>query len=197
MDAAGIVLCGGLSRRMGRPKDSLPLGAETLLQRIVQVVAEFASPVIVAARPGQELPSLPRCVEVVHDRHEGCGPLAGMAAAFGRLTGRSTWAFVTACDHVRLRPAFALRLIEAIADAPAVIPEHNHVLFPLTAVYRIDLLSVLHEMLAEGAFAVHSLVARCGARIIPADQLRDVDPNLESLVNINDPRAYEQVLRDA
>ncbi|RME40999.1 MAG: molybdenum cofactor guanylyltransferase, partial [Planctomycetota bacterium] len=63
----GLVLCGGRSRRMGRDKAWLPFGPETLLQRMVRIVGEVASPLLVAARPDQELPHLPPEVRAVHD----------------------------------------------------------------------------------------------------------------------------------
>jgi CTP:molybdopterin cytidylyltransferase MocA len=37
MNAAGIVLCGGKSTRMGSPKALLPFGVETMLQRVVRL----------------------------------------------------------------------------------------------------------------------------------------------------------------
>ena len=71
----GIVVCGGQSRRMGRPKAWLPCGAEFLLQRMVRLVGDVVSPVVVAGRRDQELPSLPAGVEIVYDRVENSGPL--------------------------------------------------------------------------------------------------------------------------
>ena len=45
----GIVLCGGKSTRMGRPKLSLPFGDETMLSRVVRIVSQVVSPVVVVA----------------------------------------------------------------------------------------------------------------------------------------------------
>src|SRR5438045_3266596 len=41
-----VVLCGGRSRRMGRPKAWLPFGDEALLQRVVRRVGAAARPVV-------------------------------------------------------------------------------------------------------------------------------------------------------
>ena len=49
MKTAGLVICGGQSQRMGRPKAWLPFAGEILLPRIVRLVAEVVSPVIVVA----------------------------------------------------------------------------------------------------------------------------------------------------
>ena len=47
-----VVLCGGRSSRMGRPKAWLPFGDEVLLQRVVRRIAEAAWPIAVVAAPG-------------------------------------------------------------------------------------------------------------------------------------------------
>ena len=87
----GIVLCGGKSTRMGSPKEWLPIGEETLLQRVVRVVSHVVSPVVVATRKNQELPPLPAGVRVVHDVVEDFGPLAGIAAGMDALRETGNW----------------------------------------------------------------------------------------------------------
>ena len=44
---------------MGLPKAWLPFGDETMLQRVVRIVATVANPVVVVAAENQELPELP------------------------------------------------------------------------------------------------------------------------------------------
>jgi molybdopterin-guanine dinucleotide biosynthesis protein A len=51
MTAAGIVLCGGRSTRMGSAKALLPFGAETMLQRVVRLLGTVVSPVVVVSQP--------------------------------------------------------------------------------------------------------------------------------------------------
>ena len=59
MKVAGVVLCGGRSSRMGRPKAWLPFGRELMLPRVVRLLGEAVGPVAVVAAPGQDLPPLP------------------------------------------------------------------------------------------------------------------------------------------
>src|SRR5215213_7709623 len=59
-EAAGIVLAGGRSSRMGTPKAALEWHGSTLLRRVVGVVARSVDgPVVVVRAPGQQLPALP------------------------------------------------------------------------------------------------------------------------------------------
>ena len=56
MRFGGIVLCGGKSSRMGASKAHLQFGPETLLQRIVRIMAQALDPLVVVAAEGKELP---------------------------------------------------------------------------------------------------------------------------------------------
>src|SRR4051812_13709620 len=94
----GIVLCGGKSSRMGRPKAWLPFGNEALLQRVVRVLSEVVWPIVVVAAPGQELPALPPDILIARDEREAQGPIGGMAAGFAALGGQVQAAYVSACD---------------------------------------------------------------------------------------------------
>ena len=58
MAEAGIVLCGGKSTRMGSSKALLPFGSETMLQRVVRLLGEVVSPMVVVAAVDQELPDI-------------------------------------------------------------------------------------------------------------------------------------------
>src|SRR5439155_6499278 len=103
-ETAGIVLCGGQSSRMGRPKAWLPFAGETMLGRVVRLLGTVVSPLLVVAAPGQDVPPLPCDVEVVRDPERGRGPLQGLAAGLEALTGRAGAAYVSSCDVPFLQP---------------------------------------------------------------------------------------------
>lgn len=195
LNVGGVVLCGGLSRRMGTSKAWLACGSEYLLQRMVRIVSTVVQPVVVASRPGQSLPPLPDDVLLAHDAVDDAGPLAGMDAGFRAVADRCDAVFVTSCDHPLLKPSVVERLIEWLGDDSAVVPSHERRLYPLTAVYRLDTHSFLTELLARRCLRVRDFARACGARIVAASDLSDVDPDLDSLRNVNDPDTYDLVLR--
>src|SRR5215207_7228647 len=115
---AGVVLAGGRSVRMGRPKATLEWHGSTLVRRVSGLVARAVDgPVVVVRAPGQELPALP--FEVVEDVHEGRGPLQGIAAGLAALQGRAELAYVSAVDVPLLEPAFVRRVVEAAIGVDA------------------------------------------------------------------------------
>lgn len=102
---AGVVLCGGVSRRMGRDKAWIEMDGAPLLSRLVHTIGEVISPVVVAARPQQELPPLPDAMPVVRDAVPGIGPLGGLIGAFEYLDGAADALFVCAVDYALLKPS--------------------------------------------------------------------------------------------
>jgi molybdenum cofactor guanylyltransferase len=193
----GIILCGGQSSRMGRPKLWLPFGPEVMLQRVVRTLSGVVSPIVVVAAEGQDVPRLPPEVELARDEHEALGPLAGMAAGLDALGSRVGAAYVSSCDVPFLDAAFVARVIAELSDYDLAIPrdgKHHH---PLAAVYRTWLTGVIRELIAAGRLRPFFLLERSRAREIDVAELRAVDPELHSLRNINTPEDYEAALRDA
>jgi molybdenum cofactor guanylyltransferase len=198
---AGIILAGGRSRRMGTDKAILLFGSETLLQRVARIVGQTASPVIVVAAQNQALPKLPSEVIVVRDENPDRGPLEALAAGLRHLQKSFPpidSAFVTACDTPLLRPAFIHGIIELLDPAhDAAVPVLSDFPQPLVGVYRIKIVPVVNELLAAGQLSLQNLLKRIDVRFVAADQLREVDPDLLSLRNLNTPDDYQAALATA
>jgi molybdenum cofactor guanylyltransferase len=198
---AGIVLAGGRSRRMGADKATLPFGAETLLQRVARIVGQATSPVVVVAAQAQSLPELPRDIVVVRDQNPDRGPLEGMAAglrAVQELSPEIAAAYITACDTPLLLPGFADRMAQMLDEShDAAVPMLDDVPQPLSGVYRTKLLPQIDELLAANRLRVRDLLERVPLRLVQADQLRDIDPGLLSLRNVNTPDDFRAALAAA
>ncbi len=72
------ILCGGFSRRMGRDKASVELGAESLLARMRRRLGAEASVVLIGTRP--DGPGQLKGEMIVFDPDPGGGPLQSMLA---------------------------------------------------------------------------------------------------------------------
>ncbi len=195
MTTAGIILCGGQSKRMGRPKAWLPFAGEWMLPRVVRLLGQVVSPLVVVAAPEQELPTLPVEVAVVRDEEKGRGPLMGLAAGLKALVGRADAAYLSSCDVPFLRPAFVQRLIELRGDHAICVPRVDGYFHPLAAVYRLDVLAEAERLLREERLRAVYLFETLPTRIVTAPELADIDPSFESLRNLNTPEDYESALR--
>ncbi len=187
----GLVLCGGRSRRMGRPKAWLPFGGEVLLARIVRLLGEVVAPVVVVAAAEQDVPPLPAGVNVVRDPAPDRGPLQGLAAGLEALRGRADAAYVSSCDVPLLRPAFVRRMIDLLGGHQACVPQVEDFLHPLAAVYRLEVAATAARLLSEDRLRPTFLFDAVTTRVVSAEELAAVDPSFESLRNLNTPEQYE------
>lgn len=193
----GIVLCGGRSTRMGRPKALLPFGPEVMLQRVVRILGEVVSPIVVVAAQIQKLPPLPADVQIARDEHEALGPLAGLAAGLAALQGKVDAAYASSCDAPLLQPGFVRQIVAALGDHDLAIPCDGQYYHPLAAVYRTSVEKPIRDLIAAGRLRPFFLLEKIRARAIDVAELRRVDPELQSLRNTNTPEEYQAALREA
>jgi molybdopterin-guanine dinucleotide biosynthesis protein A len=192
----GIVLCGGRSSRMGRPKLSLPFGSETMLLRVVRTLAEVVSPIVVVAAHNQELPELPCETHVVRDEHEYLGPLAGIERGLSVLRDLGAQAaYVSSCDVPLLRPTFIAEIIRRLKSHELAVPREGEFHHPLAGVYRTSLVDRVHSLVVQERLRPLFLIQESDSVEIPVDELRGVDPELQSLRNVNRPEDYAAVLQ--
>jgi molybdenum cofactor guanylyltransferase len=193
----GVVLCGGQSSRMGRPKAWLPFGDELMLPRVVRLLSEAVSPIVVVAARGQDVPPLPTQIEIVRDLQPGLGPLQGLATGLEALRDMAVGAYVSSCDVPFLEPSFVRRLIELLGDFAICVPEVGGYRHPLAAVYRIEVADAAARLLAKDHLRTASLFEEMPTRIVRPEELSDVDPRFQSLRNLNTHADYEAALRDS
>jgi molybdopterin-guanine dinucleotide biosynthesis protein A len=182
---------------MGFPKPMLPFGPECVLQRVVRLLGAVTPEIVVAAGPQQELPDLPPGARVVRDRYEGRGPLEGLYGGLSGLPAHVAAAYVTGCDVPLLVPAFAVRMTELLAEYDIAVPVKDGFHYPLAAVYRRRVLGLIAGLLAADRLRPAFLFDLVPTRRVPVDALCDVDPELLTLRNLNDPSEYLAALARA
>jgi molybdenum cofactor guanylyltransferase len=192
----GIVLCGGQSRRMGRAKAWLSIGQETFLRRIVRTISSVVRPVVVVAAADQDLPPLAENPLIGRDEQPGRGPLQGLLAGLEQLGESVDAVYLSSCDVPLLRPAFIQRMITLLDRFDIAVPEINGP-HPLSGVYRVAVHDAVRALLQQDRLRLVDLFSRCSTRFVTADELRDADPDLASLRNVNTPEEYAALLRDA
>lgn len=194
----GIVLCGGQSRRMGLPKATLPFGDEPMLQRVVRLLGEAVEPIVVVAAAEQPLGELPVTVRVVRDERQSQGPLEGLRCGLSAIAHEADAAYATSCDVPLLAPALVRRMIELLGERMIAVPlEQEGFHHPLAAVYRVQVAAHIERLLEAGRRRPVFLYDELPTRRVPVEALRDVDPQLATLRNLNRPEDYLAALADA
>jgi molybdopterin-guanine dinucleotide biosynthesis protein A len=196
LSVGGVVLCGGQSKRMGRPKAWLPIAGELMLPRVVRLLGTVVRPIVVVAAQDQHTPPLPPEVLLMRDEEKGRGPLQGLAAGLTAMQGKAEAAYVSSCDVPFLQPAFVQRLIELLGEQQICVPRVGDYHHPLAAVYRCAVLPTVRRLLAEDRLRPFFLFEAEPTRVVEAAELADVDPSFQTLRNLNTPEDYEQALRE-
>jgi molybdopterin-guanine dinucleotide biosynthesis protein A len=193
-DCAAVLLAGGRSSRMGRPKAWLEFSGTPLLSLLAARLARFFPEIVVVAAPGQELPE--HGGATVTDQRPGEGPLAGLETAMAAV--RRPFLFLTSCDVPFLAPALAVRLAELAEEGcgyDAVVPEWEGRLHPLQAVYRTGIREVVSGLLAAGRRRPVDLFGLVRTRTVGEEEVRASDPTGLTLYNMNSPGDYERALQ--
>jgi len=198
MQRGGIILCGGRSTRMGMAKATLPFGPETMLARVVRLLGEVVPRMVVVAAPQQELPALPADVVVARDRREGRGPLEALAAGLSAAQQAGIdAAYATSCDVPLLVPSFVERMFSLLGEHQIAVPREGEFHHPLAAVYRASVLPVVERLLSEDRMRPFFLFQECDTREVVPAEWQDVDPESDTLKNLNRPEDYLAALAAA
>jgi CTP:molybdopterin cytidylyltransferase MocA len=189
---AGIVLAGGESLRMGRPKALLAIGAETFLERAIRTLRAGGCQDIVVVLGGEDREIAGLAARTGARGAPGPGPgseqIDSLRAGLRGLPLAAEAAVVLPVDHPLVRPTTVAALVAAFRSggAPVVRPamrgRHGHPVLFAAAVFD----ELLHGELAEGA---RSVIRK------HAPQVLDVevdDPGV--LADVDTPDDYERHL---
>ncbi len=168
-----------------------------MLQRVVRLLGTVVSPIVVVAARSQSLPELPHGVAVTRDEHDERGPLEGLRAGLKALPASVQIAYVTSCDVPLLVPAFVERMIELLGDHDIAVMEVDGFPHPLSAVYRRDTLPQVEALLAKDRLRPVFLFDAVRTRRVQIAEMISVDPQLQTLRNLNTREDYLAALSEA
>ncbi|HEX7263639.1 MAG TPA: molybdenum cofactor guanylyltransferase [Candidatus Dormibacteraeota bacterium] len=175
MQATLLVLAGGSSRRMGRPKAWLEVGDTTLLRWMVERLGPAFSEVVVSfAEPEQVQEHVP--YRLVFDRKHDGGPLAGIEAGLAVASNDVT--FVVACDMPYVTREFAEMAVAAARGCDAAMPRIDGRPEPVCAAYRRSSLAAVTAALDAGSLKASDFADR-----LDVTWLEGLDPDLFRSLN--------------
>jgi len=206
--AAGIILAGGQSRRMGTDKAFVLFEGRILIERVIEPLRAVCEGIVIVANDRE--PYARFRVPIVADTVPDFGPLAGLHA--GLTAAQAELSLVVAVDMPFLNLALLRALIDAADGWDAVIPalaigvraddvKRNRAkdldMHPLHAVYRRTCLPAIQAAMDRGDRRLNAFLPDVRVRFFSADEMRPYDPDLRSLANVNTPEELRQAHRPA
>jgi molybdopterin-guanine dinucleotide biosynthesis protein A len=182
MEASLLVLAGGDSRRMGRPKAWLEVGNTTLLRYVVERLAPAFSEVIVSFAEPEQLEE-PVPYRIVFDRKRSTGPLAGLEA--GLVAARNEVIFAVACDMPYVTQEVAQMAVAAARGCDAAIPRFDGRPEPVCGGYKRTALPFITGALNSGRLKTADIAGE-----LDVTWLEGLDP--EAFRSLNTPEDLER-----
>lgn len=174
MEATGVLLLGGLSRRFGSVKALAPLGPETLAERAWRALGDAFPHRLAVGKDADQLGfSFPLLDDGIAVRAPIAGVVAGLRAAPTEI------AVFLPVDCPLVTPEALRSLAEACADA--AVPET----VPLPGAYAKTALPVLERQLESGGPSLEAALDELDVRRV------DLDPAL--LANVNTERDLDRL----
>ncbi len=191
MEAAIVLLAGGLGSRLGTNKPLQKVAGKPLISRVVERVSGLSDELLtVIARDAHATDyanAIPDFVRVTNDDREGKSPLIGIVTAFRII--KSDYAVVLTCDIPFVDPRVIRMLMDRASSMEAVVPKWKtgH-LEPLQSVYQRDsMLQKSEAALAEGSLSPVTAIKKLAKVVYISieDEVGALDPDLRTFFNIN------------
>ncbi|MHB8595929.1 MAG: molybdenum cofactor guanylyltransferase [Ktedonobacteraceae bacterium] len=195
---ACIILAGGRSSRMGTDKALLPLSNashSTFLAQLAATLASLCNELLLVARDEEQAARYKAAtadVRIVTDKAPDYGPLMGIYSGLSAI--QATKALIVAVDMPFVQPALVSLLLARASATAITVPVVNAVPQVLCAVYPRSLLPQIAITIAQGRRDPRSLLTSAPVQYIDEAQLRVVDPQLRSFINVNTPEEWRDSL---
>lgn len=209
MQASGIVLAGGASRRMGRDKAWIELDGKFLIERVIETLKIPCDEIVIVANDAEYAKLDAR---VVADEFPNTGSLGGLYS--GLNAARNELAIAVACDMPFLNAELLKFLISLSFDCDIVIPSAYDTkrrgderktgqggkentakklnLHPLHAVYRKTCLTPMREKILQNDLRMISFHDAVRVKIVEQTEIEKFDLQHFSFWNVNTPEELER-----
>ncbi len=188
IDCCAIILAGGLNTRMkGSNKAFLEIGGRRILDRLLDSLQSAFREIILVTRQPEPYGGYP--LKVVKDIFPDRSSLTGLHA--GLTHGKAGYGFVVPCDTPFLQSALVRMMAAQLEPAmDIVVPFFDGHYQPLCAIYSKRCLPAIENQIIGGDYKIIQLFDRMNVRVVPVDEVKAVDPDLLSFLNVNTPEAH-------
>jgi len=188
-NCCAAILSGGRNTRMeGRNKAFLEVDGRTILDRLIATLTPMFPEIVLVTRQPELYAG--RAIRIVEDIFRARASLTGLHAAL--IHAQAPWIFVCPCDAPFIQPALVRLLLDSISPhVDAVVPRIGDYYEPLCAVYSKNCLAPIAAQLEREEFQIKGFFRHIRIQTIGEAQLRRVDPQLRSFLNVNTPDAYQ------
>lgn len=190
LPVTGLILCGGKSKRMGRPKAFLPYGGRTIVEHLINNFSQLFDEVFLVANEPDAFSQM--TIDVVKDILPNRGPVCGILS--GLLVAKHEHVFVAACDMPLVDKKLVREMSRIRRAHDVVVLGHDGVVEPLLGFYSKACVKSLEDTLFSGKSAVHDVLSGVSALVFDYDKIANSADPMPAYFNVNTPLDYSELL---
>jgi molybdopterin-guanine dinucleotide biosynthesis protein A len=172
---------------MGRDKALLELDGRPLIQIVVERMITVCAEVLIVSGDAAAYGGFG--VPVVQDRFQDVGVLAGLHAGLEAASHELTLA--VGCDMPFLKPEVLRAFAGWAAGADVALLRRGEYVEPLHAAYRRACLPAIEKAIHAGRKRIISFFSEVRVRYVTLEEVKALDPQMESFRNVNTPEEWE------
>jgi molybdopterin-guanine dinucleotide biosynthesis protein A len=134
-------------------------------------------------------------IRVACDENPGRGPLEGLAAGLKAMPDHVEAVYATSCDVPLMATEFVRAMFNHLGNHEIAVPVEGQFHHPLAAVYRPRVLTTVQQLLNANRLRPRFLFDEVDTIEVDVESLREFDPTLSTLMNLNHPDDYEKALQ--
>ena len=216
-NCTGVILAGGENKRMPVLKAFIEVEGKKIIERNLKIMRQLFNEIIIVTNQPELYSYLG--VPMFGDVYNIRGPMTGVLTAL--MNSSNKWIFVSACDmpfiksglvrfmaderynpgclpilNARQKKDFTVMPRSDIYDV--VVPVLHHRAEPLFAFYSIRVLNSLEQFILSGKKGIKDFLLNHDKRVkyISSEEIKNIDPDLRSFINLNTPEDIELYLSD-
>jgi len=184
----GIVLAGGLSRRMGTDKSMISLNGRPMIEHAIEAIKPLCGQVVISSN--QCTYDFTGC-EVWEDELPERAPIIGIYSCLKR--SQTEVNILLSCDMPLMSTQMLQYLLEKSANSDITVPVHgDHFIEPLCGIYKKSSLCILKEYIDKGNYRLNECIRSASAQLVKVDEKLPFY-SVDLFSNINTPEDYHKI----
>ncbi len=184
------ILAGGQSKRFGEDKLLFKIGSLKVIEYVLKAASEVCPSVYIVTKNRRKFEDLK--VPVIEDLLPDQTPLVGLYTALKHT--QEDKILLLGADIPLIKPEVLQLLFEKFEE-PITLFSINGKLQPLVGIYSKALYPIVEEHLKIGKRSFLSLLRSLRYKVLKENTLREVDPELCSLINMNTKEDLRLILK--
>jgi molybdopterin-guanine dinucleotide biosynthesis protein A len=211
-NCTGVILAGGENKRMPVLKAFIEVEGKKIIERNLKLMSQLFKEIFIVTNQPEAYLYLR--IPLFGDIYNIRGPMTGV---FTALVNSSTpWVFISACDMPFLNERLIRYMYSKKNNFDAVVPRFTYspkiplnkwkyravkgktrtnYTEPLFAFYSKSLLLLMEKAILAGKPAIKDFLKNKKVKYITVKEIKEVDPEGKSFVNLNTPEDIERYLQ--